>query len=294
MNLTASAFFAGKKKGEPSADRVMIDQNGRSFSVKDGSSRTPAAEPVKDRYSVMVEDLTKKFGDFCAVDRISFNVKDGEIFGFLGANGAGKTTTIKMLCGLILPTSGRGLVEGLDIGEESEQIKKIIGYMSQKFSLYEELTVSENLEFFGGIYGLSPGQVRLKAKECATALGLEKFFGRRTREIPLGLKQRLALTCAVLHGPHVLFLDEPTAGVDPISRRDFWTLIHDLAGRGTTVFVTTHYMDEAEYCNRLAIMHNGKIAAIGTPKSLKDRYQKKNIEETFIGLVGGERTAGDV
>ncbi|MBN1894796.1 ABC transporter ATP-binding protein [bacterium] len=254
---------------------------------------SPPAGRLQGGYSVVVEDLSRSFGDFCAVDRISFQVKDGEIFGFLGANGAGKTTTIRMLCGLILPTSGRGLVEGLDIGKEAEEIRKIIGYMSQKFSLYEDLTVSENLEFFGGLYGLSHAQVTRKVKESATAADLEAFSGRRTREIPLGLKQRLALTCAVMHNPHVLFLDEPTAGVDPISRRDFWALIHELASGGTTVFVTTHYMDEAEYCNRLAVMHKGRIAASGSPKSLKNRYQKGSIEEMFIGLVGRERTADD-
>jgi len=293
MRLSLGPFPAGKKKRGPPARLAMTGQNGMSSSSEDAGSRPPAPELVRDKYSVIVQDLTKKFGNFCAVDRISFRVKDGEIFGFLGANGAGKTTAIKMLCGLLLPTSGSGQVEGLDIGRDSERIKKIIGYMSQKFSLYEDLTVSENLEFFGGIYGLPPVRLRRKVKECTTAAGLEPFSGRRTREIPLGLKQRLALTCAVLHDPHVLFLDEPTAGVDPVSRRDFWTLIHELAGGGTTVFVTTHYMDEAEYCNRLAVMHNGRLAAVGTPGDLKNRYQKKTMEEAFIELAGRERKAGN-
>jgi ABC-2 type transport system ATP-binding protein len=235
--------------------------------------------------SVEVEELTRRFGSFTAVDGISFEVRDGEIFGFLGANGAGKTTTIKILCGLLLPTSGRGSVEGYDIATQSEEIKKHIGYMSQKFSLYDDLTVRENLEFYGGIYGLSGGDFDRALEKAAEFTDLGPHYGRMTRDIPLGWKQRLALTSCLLHRPKVLFLDEPTGGVDPISRREFWRLIYELAEAGTTVFVTTHYMDEAEYCNRLSIMHEGRITAIGSPQELKRRFGKKTIEDVFIGLI---------
>jgi len=236
-------------------------------------------------YSVEVEHLTRRFDRFTAVDDISFQVRDGEIFGFLGANGAGKTTTIRMLCGLLLPTSGRGLVEGFDIATQSEEIKSHIGYMSQKFSLYDDLTVHENLEFYGGIYGLSGDAFRRALEKSAIFTGLKTHYSRMTRDIPLGWKQRLALTCSLLHQPKVLFLDEPTGGVDPISRREFWRLIYELAEAGTTVFVTTHYMDEAEYCNRLSIMHEGKIAAIGSPQELKKRFEKKTVEDVFVDLI---------
>jgi ABC-2 type transport system ATP-binding protein len=238
-------------------------------------------------YSVEVENLTRRFGTFTAVDGVSFNVRPGEIFGFLGANGAGKTTTIRMLCGLLLPTSGRGTVGGFDIVTESESIKAHIGYMSQKFSLYEDLTVAENLQFYGGIYGLSGRRFREALRRTAAFTGLNGLADRMTRDIPLGWKQRLALTLSLLHEPRVLFLDEPTAGVDPVSRRDFWRLIYGLADRGTTVFVTTHYMDEAEYCSRLSIMHDGRIAADGSPLALKDRFGKETMEEVFVGLIRG-------
>jgi ABC-2 type transport system ATP-binding protein len=235
--------------------------------------------------SVEVEELTRRFGSFTAVDGISFQVRDGEIFGFLGANGAGKTTTIKILCGLLLPSSGRGSVEGYDIATQSEEIKKHIGYMSQKFSLYDDLTVRENLEFYGGIYGLSGDDFKRALEKAAEFTDLGPHYDRMTRDIPLGWKQRLALTSCLLHRPKVLFLDEPTGGVDPISRREFWRLIYELAEAGTTVFVTTHYMDEAEYCNRLSIMHEGRIAAVGSPQELKRRFGKKTIEDVFIGLI---------
>lgn len=235
--------------------------------------------------SVQVQDLSKTFGKFVAVDHISFKVYDGEIFGFLGANGAGKTTTIKMLCGLLLPTSGSGYVEGLDIFKQTEEIKRIIGYMSQKFSLYEDLTVEENLHFYGGIYGMSDKDLRQACVRTSTCMGLGDHLKKMTRSIPLGWKQRLALSCAILHNPKILFLDEPTGGVDPISRRDFWDVIHQLASEGTTVFVTTHYMDEAEYCNRLSIMHDGRIIAMGSPTELKQTYQEPTIEEVFIKLI---------
>jgi ABC-2 type transport system ATP-binding protein len=235
--------------------------------------------------SVVVENLTRRFGGFTAVDNISFSVRDGEIFGFLGANGAGKTTTIKMLCGLLLPTSGRGTVEGFDIFTETDAIKRVIGYMSQRFSLYDDLTVFENLEFYGGIYGLSGDPFQSALEQAAAFTGLKSLYRRLPREIPTGWKQRLALSAAMLHKPRLLFLDEPTGGVDPISRREFWRLIHDLAEAGTTVFVTTHYMDEAEYCNRLSIMHDGKIVAVGSPQELKQRYRKTTMEDVFVDLV---------
>jgi ABC-2 type transport system ATP-binding protein len=250
---------------------------------------------MENHYSVEVEEITRRFGAFVAVDRVSFAVRDGEIFGFLGANGAGKTTTIRMLCGLLMPTSGRARVEGYDIYKESGKIKEIIGYMSQKFSLYDDLTVRQNLEFYGGIYGLSRAQLNRTIDSAVATTDLKVHLGKLTRDIPVGWKQRLALTCAILHEPRILFLDEPTGGVDPISRREFWGLIYDLAEKGTTIFVTTHYMDEAEYCNRLSIMHDGRIAAIGSPRELKERYRKESIEELFIDLVrkeSGSRPAG--
>jgi len=242
-------------------------------------------ESKNKNYSVDVEQLTRRFGQFVAVDHVSFQVADGEIFGFLGANGAGKTTTIRMLCGLLLPTSGKGFVEGYDIYTQTEKIKENIGYMSQKFSLYEDLRVIENLEFYGGIYGLSNHQLKATIAAAMDATGLDWHVDKLTRDIPVGWKQRLALTCAILHKPKILFLDEPTGGVDPISRHEFWNLIYGLAEKGTTVFVTTHYMEEAEYCNRLSIMHNGRIMDIGAPQQLKEKYRKSTIEEVFIELV---------
>jgi ABC-2 type transport system ATP-binding protein len=236
-------------------------------------------------YSVEVEHLTRRFGSFTAVDGVSFRVEDGEIFGFLGANGAGKTTTIRMLCGLLLPTSGRGTVEGFDILTQSDAIKASIGYMSQKFSLYEDLTVFENLEFYAGIYGLSGRAFEKALQNAAVFTGILEFKDRMTRDIPLGWKQRLALTSSLLHGPRTLFLDEPTGGVDPISRRGFWKLIYELASKGTTIFVTTHYMDEAEYCNRLSIMHDGRIVAVGSPQELKEQTRRRTMEDVFIDLI---------
>jgi ABC-2 type transport system ATP-binding protein len=246
---------------------------------------------MEKNYSVEVTDLTKQFGDFLAVDRISFQVQDGEIFGFLGANGAGKTTTIKMLCGLLLPTSGQGRVEGLDIYTQTEAIKQIIGYMSQKFSLYDDLTVRENLRFYGGIYGMNSTRLTQACQTLSEEMGLGPHLNKLTRAIPTGWKQRLALSCAILHQPKILFLDEPTGGVDPISRREFWEIIYRLAEQGTTVFVTTHYMDEAEYCNRLSIMHDGRIVAIGSPAELKERYHMSVIEDIFIDLVKNSKPA---
>ncbi len=230
-------------------------------------------------YAVEVEDLVKTFGDFVAVDRIQFQVKKGEIFGFLGPNGAGKSTTIRMLCGLLLPTSGMGKVAGFDIIKESEKIKEVIGYMSQKFSLYEDLTVTENLHFFGGIYGLSGSHQKEREKGALEMAGLKEFRDQITRTLAVGWKQRLALTCALLHQPSILFLDEPTSGVDPISRRSFWSLIQQMAEGGVTTFVTTHYMDEAEYCDRLALIYQGKIIALGTPTELKMKTLTQGVLE---------------
>jgi ABC-2 type transport system ATP-binding protein len=227
--------------------------------------------------AVYAENLTRIFGDFVAVDNISFSVEKGEIFGFLGPNGAGKTTTIKILCGLLTPTSGTGKVSGWDVSTQYEEIKKHIGYMSQKFSLYDDLTVQENLDFFGGVYSIPKEK---KAERDLWVLGMSGLGGKRdvlTKELALGWKQRLALGCAVLHEPPVLFLDEPTSGVDPLSRRSFWDLIHKMADQGVTIFVTTHYMEEAEYCNRLALMSRGRIIALGAPRELKREWMKESV-----------------
>ncbi len=227
--------------------------------------------------AVDVKDLTRTFGSFVAVDHITFRVHKGEIFGFLGPNGAGKTTTIKILCGLLTPTSGKAVVSGWDVSTEYEELKKHIGYMSQKFSLYEELTVQENLDFFGAVYGVP---YRRKAERDNWVLEMAGLTERRdslTGDLPLGWKQRLALGSAVIHEPAMLFLDEPTSGVDPLSRRSFWELIHDMARQGVTVFVSTHYMEEAEYCNRLALMSRGRIIALGSPSELKTEWMTDDV-----------------
>ena len=233
--------------------------------------------------AVTLENLTKKFGDFTAVDNISFTVNKGEIFGFLGANGAGKSTTIRMLCGILRPTSGRGIVGGVDISKTPEQVKSFIGYMSQKFSLYDDLTVTENLEFFAGIYGVE--DIPAAISKAIASAGLTGKGTRITGSLPVGWKQQLSLASAVMHGPSILFLDEPTSGVDPITRRKFWETIRAKAEDGTTVFVTTHYMMEAEYCDRLSIMRAGTVIAIGSPGELKQRQQKNSLEDVFISLV---------
>jgi len=227
--------------------------------------------------TVRAEGLTRVFGSFVAVDRVSFEVEKGEIFGFLGPNGAGKTTTIRILCGLLSPTSGRASVAGWDVFTHPEEIKKNIGYMSQKFSLYEDLTVEENLDFFGGIYSLPLERKGERDEWVLEMAGLTDQRKTLTSDLPLGWKQRLALGCAVLHEPPILFLDEPTSGVDPLSRRSFWELINRLSSEGVTVFVTTHYMDEAEYCNRLALMNRGVIVALGTPSELKKRWMRDAV-----------------
>ncbi|MDA8405157.1 MAG: ABC transporter ATP-binding protein [Desulfobacteraceae bacterium] len=245
----------------------------------------PEPSSLSPSLAVTVRNLTRRFGDFVAVDNVSFDVDKGEIFGFLGANGAGKTTTIRMLTGLLQPSSGEGSVGGWDINREYEKIKTRIGYMSQRFSLYDDLKVRENMFFFGGIYGLSRSQVRDRIAELDVSLNLSQMENRKTVSLPLGFKQRLALACAILHKPPILFLDEPTGGVDPIARRYFWDLISNLADAGTTVFVTTHYMDEAEYCHRLSIMHKGQIVEMDSPAAIKKKYNMTSIQDIFIHLV---------
>ncbi|MGN7721960.1 ABC transporter ATP-binding protein [Chitinophaga sp. 22620] len=235
--------------------------------------------------AIVTKDLTKRFGDFIATDAITFEVGQGEIFGFLGANGAGKTTAMRMLCGLLRPSSGEAKVAGYDIYTQTEQIKKRIGYMSQKFSLYEDLTVKENIRFYGGIYGLSNQQIKQKTQELLARLQLEKEAGQLVSSLPLGWKQKLSFSIAVLHDPSIVFLDEPTGGVDPITRRQFWDLIYESADKGVTIFVTTHYMDEAEYCNRISIMVDGKIKALDTPAGLKKQYNADSMNEVFLQLA---------
>lgn len=234
---------------------------------------------------IKTNNLTKAFGNFIAVNAISFEVKAGEIFGFLGANGAGKTTAMRMLCGLLSPTSGEASVAGFDIYSENEKIKKNIGYMSQKFSLYENLTVMENIEFFGGIYGLSKQEVKEKGNALITRLGMEHEVKKLVGSLPLGWKQKISFSTAILHQPKIVFLDEPTGGVDPITRRQFWDMIYEASDSGITVFVTTHYMDEAEYCDRVSIMVDGSIAALDTPGVLKEAYKAESMEDVFLKLA---------
>ena len=242
---------------------------------------------MKDKNVIQVEDLSKLFGDFAAVNQISFQVKSGEIFGFLGANGAGKTTAMKMLIGISSPTSGTATVAGFDVYKEAESIKKNIGYMSQKFALYDDLTVKENITFFGGIYGLTKKQIDQKRCELVEELGLQEVTNSLVASLPLGWKQKLAFSVSLLHDPKIVFLDEPTGGVDPITRRQFWEMIYKAAHNGTTIFVTTHYMDEAEYCDRVSIMVNGKIEALDTPKKLKAHYKTDTMNDVFLKLARG-------
>lgn len=234
---------------------------------------------------IEVENLVKRFGHFIANDNLTFNVEEGEIFGFLGANGAGKTTAIRILCGLSSPTSGKAAVAGFDVYTQSEKIKKNIGYMSQKFSLYDDLTVWENFRFYGGIYGLTAKQIRERTDELLVRLGLAGEKNSILKSIPLGWKQKLAFSVAIMHRPAIVFLDEPTGGVDPITRRQFWEMIYEAARQGITVFVTTHYMDEAEYCERVSIMVDGKIVALDTPAQLKSAYKVDTMEDVFIKLA---------
>lgn len=234
---------------------------------------------------IYTRELTKRFGTFTAVDRISFSVRRGEIFGFLGANGAGKTTAMRMLCGLSVPTAGEGRVAGFDIATEAEEVKKHIGYMSQRFSLYEDLKVWENLRLFGGIYGMKDKEIARKTDEMLAGLGFEALRNTFVRALPLGWKQKLAFSVSIFHEPRVVFLDEPTGGVDPVTRRQFWELIYRAADRGITVFVTTHYMDEAEYCDRVSIMVDGRIEALDTPERLRARFQAATMDEVFQQLA---------
>ncbi len=242
---------------------------------------------------ISVDSLTKRFGDFTAVDAISFEVNKGEIFGCLGANGAGKTTAMRMLCGLSKPTSGKAMVAGFDVYNQTEKIKKNIGYMSQKFSLYEDLTVKENIRFYAGIYGKTDAFIKEKTERLLNELHLQAEAGKLVKSLPLGWKQKLAFSVAIFHEPRVVFLDEPTGGVDPVTRREFWNMIYNAAASGITVFVTTHYMDEAEYCNRVSIMVDGKIEALDTPNQLKKRFDAKSMDDVFLKLARKAVRAAD-
>ena len=239
--------------------------------------------------AIKAENITKIFGDFTAVDHISFEVKKGEIFGFLGANGAGKTTAMRIFSGLSIPSSGTATVAGFDVYKQTEMIKKNIGYMSQKFSLYHNLTVKENLNFFGGIYGIPRKELKIKGDLLIKELGLENEKNKLVSELPLGWKQKLAFSVAIFHEPQIVFLDEPTGGVDPVTRRQFWDMIYEASDRGITIFVTTHYMDEAEYCDRISIMVDGKIAALDTPANLKKHYNAQNMDDVFYELARGAK-----
>lgn len=242
---------------------------------------------------IKTEKLTKRFGDFIAANELTFEVYAGEIFGFLGANGAGKTTAMRMLSGLSFPSSGKATVAGFDIYKDTEKIKKNIGYMSQKFSLYEDLTVIENIQFYAGIYGLSNKQIREKSAQLLEELGLQQEAKKLVRELPLGWKQKLAFSVAIVHQPKIVFLDEPTSGVDPVTRRQFWDLIYAAADKGMTIFITTHYMDESEYCNRVSIMVDGFVRALDTPANLKKQFDATSMDEVFYGLAREAKRKGD-
>lgn len=243
--------------------------------------------------AIVCKELTKQFGDFKAVDGITFDVEQGEIFGFLGANGAGKTTAMRILCGLSYPTSGEATVAGFDVYKQQERIKKNIGYMSQKFSLYDNLTILENIEFYGGIYGVSRPDIKTRSYELIITLGLEKDAKKLVGELPLGWKQKLAFSVAIFHRPQIVFLDEPTGGVDPVTRRQFWDMIYEAAENGITVFVTTHYMDEAEYCNRISIMVDGRVEALDTPTNLKNQFDTNSMDEVFYQLAREAKRTSD-
>lgn len=243
--------------------------------------------------AIECKELTKQFGDFKAVDRITFEVEQGEIFGFLGANGAGKTTAMRILCGLSFPTSGQARVAGFDVYKQQEQIKRNIGYMSQKFSLYDDLTILENIEFYGGVYGVSRADIKQRSNELVVTLGLENEAKKLVGGLPLGWKQKLAFSVAIFHRPKIVFLDEPTGGVDPITRRQFWDMIYQAAADGITVFVTTHYMDEAEYCDRITIMVDGRVEALDTPTKLKERFNTHSMDDVFYQLARGAKRSAD-
>jgi ABC-2 type transport system ATP-binding protein len=234
---------------------------------------------------IICKGLTKRFDDFTAVDSITFEVDKGEIFGFLGANGAGKTTAMRMLCGLSVPTSGEAKIAGFDVYKQTEKIKRSIGYMSQKFSLYDDLTVQENINFFSGIYGLTNEEIKSGSRGLLQKLGMEDLAKKKVGSLPLGWKQKLAFSTAIIHKPEIVFLDEPTGGVDPVTRRQFWELIYEAAANGITIFVTTHYMDEAEYCNRVSIMVDGRVEALDTPSNLKKQFSVATMDEVFYHLA---------
>ncbi len=240
---------------------------------------------MTDEIVIRTDKLTKRFGDFVATNAVTFDVFKGEIFGFLGANGAGKTTAMRMLCGLSIPSSGKATVAGFDVYTQTEEIKKNIGYMSQKFSLYDDLTVRENIRFYGGVYGLERKKLKEKIDYLLEHLNLENLAKTKVKSLPLGWKQKLAFSIAIIHEPKIVFLDEPTGGVDPVTRRQFWEMIYEAAARGTTVFVTTHYMDEAEYCHRVSIMVDGVIKALDTPAGLKETYHANSMDEVFLRLA---------
>lgn len=248
---------------------------------------------MKNEVVIKTDRLTKKFGDFIATNEITFEVYSGEIFGFLGANGAGKTTAMKMLCGLSIPTSGSATIAGFDVYKQTENIKRNIGYMSQKFSLYEDLTIRENINFFGGIYGLSNRALREKSDVLIETLGLQNESNKLVGALPLGWKQKLSFSVAILHEPKIVFLDEPTGGVDPVTRRQFWDLIYAAADKGITIFVTTHYMDEAEYCNRVTMMVDGVIKALDTPTKLKEQFGAATMDDVFYELARGAKRKAD-
>lgn len=247
---------------------------------------------MNDNKAIICNNLTKQFGGFKAVDRITFDVAEGEIFGFLGANGAGKTTAMRMLCGLSHPSSGTASVAGFDVYKQREKIKASIGYMSQRFSLYENLSVYENIEFYGGVYGLTRAEIKKRGEAMISTLGLQNEAKNLVGELPLGWKQKLAFSVAIFHRPKIVFLDEPTGGVDPVTRRQFWELIYEAASQGITVFVTTHYMDEAEYCNRVSIMVDGRVEALDTPSNLKTEFNANSMDQVFYQLArSAQRTA---
>lgn len=246
-----------------------------------------------DEKVIVCKELTKQFGDFYAVDKITFDVNKGEIFGFLGANGAGKTTAMRILCGLSYPSSGEATVAGFSVKNQQESIKKNIGYMSQKFSLYENLSVIENIEFFGGVYGVSRRDIKIRSDKLIQDLGLHNEAKKLVGGLPLGWKQKLAFSVSIFHRPKIVFLDEPTGGVDPVTRRQFWDMIYDASASGITIFVTTHYMDEAEYCNRISVMVDGKMEALDTPANLKKQFSTDNMDEVFYKLARGAVRTGD-
>jgi len=255
--------------------------------------KNTATSIVNRQLSIECKNLTKQFSDFKAVDNITFDVEQGEIFGFLGANGAGKTTAIRILCGLSYPSSGEATVAGFDVYKQKENIKKNIGYMSQKFSLYDNLTILENIEFYGGVYGVSRSDIKIRSNELITTLGLEKEAKKLVGELPLGWKQKLAFSVAIFHRPKIVFLDEPTGGVDPVTRRQFWDMIYVAAANGITVFVTTHYMDEAEYCNRISVMVDGRVEALDSPTNLKKMFNTDSMDDVFYQLARGAKRLSD-